>query len=171
MAAVLVDMGGLDGLAVALDASLELVQPMLGEEGVIAVGGNAQGGGDAVFAEDQFVEGLAGLDDSTHANGRSDAIEDSFGDFFGMVQCVVQPTPALLAVIVTVIMAVLVMSVFVAMFVAVLVTVLGVAVAVIVTMSIQLEQDGAHHGIRAGVQSQGVVARVEMEGAAPFEGQ
>ena len=42
---------------------------------------------------------------------------------------------------------------------------------VIVAVSIQLEQYGAHHGIRAGVQSQGVVARVEMEGTAPFEGQ
>jgi hypothetical protein len=95
-----------------------------------------------------------------------------------MVQCVVQATPALLAVAVVMIVTVVVlvtMTVVMTVVVTVLVTVLGVAmivaVAVIVTVGIQLEQDGAHHGIRAGVQSQGVVAGVEMESAAPFEGQ
>jgi hypothetical protein len=90
-----------------------------------------------------------------------------------MVQCVVQPTSALLAVTVTVTVIMVVTVVVMSVIVTMLVTVLGVAMIVpmLVTVSIQLEQYGAHHGIRAGVQSQGVVASVEMESAAPFEGQ
>jgi len=129
MAAMLMNMSGLDRLAVAFDASLELVQPMLGEEGVVTVGGNAQSGGDAVLAENEFVERLAGLDHSAHADGRSNAIEDSFGDFLGMVQCVVQPTPALLNVAVAVpVIMVMVMVMAVVMAVAVIV------MSVVVTM-------------------------------------
>ena len=46
-----------------------------------------------------------------------------------------------------------------------------VAVALLVTMGIQLEQHGAHHGIRARVEAQGVIACIEVKCAAPLKGQ
>ena len=116
-----------------------------------------------------------------------------------MVQCIVQPTPTLLAVIVTVVVVVTVimtvvvlrvivavvvlrmrvtvimvsmgMTVVVAGSVVVAVTVIGVRMIVLVAMGIQLEQHSAHHGIRASIEPQRVIARIEMEGTAPFERQ
>ena len=111
-----------------------------------------------------------------------------------MVQCIVQPTPTLLAVIVVVVMTVVVtvvvimtvvvlrvrvtvimvsmgMAVVVAGGVVVAVTVIGVRMIVLVAMGIQLEQHSAHHGIRASIEPQRVIARIEMKGTAPFERQ
>ena len=116
MAAVLVNMSRLNSLTLPLHAPFELLQPMLSKEGVIAVGRNAQRRRNTVLTQDQFIERLTRLNHSTHANRRSDATKDSFGNFFSMMQRIVQPTPALLAVtvIVTVIMTVVVLRVIVA---------------------------------------------------------
>ena len=51
------------------------------------------------------------------------------------------------------------------------VTVIGVRMIVLVAMGIQLEQHSAHHGIRASIEPQRVIARIEMKGTAPFERQ
>ena len=72
---------------------------------------------------------------------------------------------------VTVIMVGMRMTVVVAGGVVVAVTVIGVRMIVLVAMGIQLEQHSAHHGIRASIEPQRVIARIEMKGTAPFERQ
>ena len=80
-------------------------------------------------------------------------------------------TVVVLRVRVTVIMVSMGMTVVVAGGVVVAVTVIGVRMIVLVAMGIQLEQHSAHHGIRASIEPQRVIARIEMKGTAPFERQ
>lgn len=177
MAPVFMEVNGCDGLTVLDEGAVELGESVLGEQRVIAVGGDA----DAILAgdgaEDEFLEGRSDADAATGTHGHRDLFEGVGGDLFGGVQGIMGGA-ALVTVVMTALLVVVLVGV--AMIVIVIVTTGSVAFPVVVSVSVrvamgfmgvELQEDNAHDGVGAGFEAEGMIACVKVVGTGPFEGE
>ncbi len=172
----------------------EFIESVLGEQRVAPMSGDLNPEGRCVLAQHELVNMLARHQKPARAGGHRNLLKKMGGLVFGLQQGIMNRTgmfmgmfmPVFMVVIMVVIVCMfMIMALFVFVSVGVfflpavamlmlMLMVVVVVVVVVVPMGVvglELEQDNTHDGVGSRFENQLIVAGVQMENPAPFEGE